>query len=484
VNTGELWPTAEEAGPRVRRMQTKLHQWATDDPGRRFCDLFNLVYHPDFLAVAWDRVKRNKGARTAGVDRIAPALVAASPDIVAALLADTREQLKSRMFTPLPVRERLISKAGQPGKVRRLGIPSTMDRLVQASLLLVLEPIFEVDFKPVSYGFRPRRRAQDAIAEIHYFGTKGYHWVFDADITACFDELAHCAVLDRVRRRVADKRVLALVKAFLKAGIMPEGGQVRDSVTGTPQGGLISPLLANIALTALDEHFCAKWDAHGTETRRYKHRKRGGATYRIIRYADDFAIMVNGSQAHAEALWEEVAQVLAPLGLRLSVAKSRVCHIDEGFVFLGFHIQRRRKRGTSKSHVYTYPSKKALASIMGKVRALTNRSRHKTLSDLLRQLNPVLRGWCNYFQYGVSTATFRYLDMFTWRRVTGWLRKRHKGINWKDLYRRFLTARPGNRPAEGKLMLFMAQQVPVTRYRWRANRIPTPWASVPTATTA
>jgi RNA-directed DNA polymerase len=484
VNTGELWPTAEEAGPRVRRMQTKLHRWATDDPGRRFDDLFNLVYHPDFLAVAWERVKRNKGARTAGVDRIAPALVAASPDIVAALLADTREQLKSRMFTPLPVRERLIPKAGQPGKVRRLGIPSTMDRLVQASLLLVLEPIFEVDFKPVSYGFRPRRRAQDAIAEIHYFGTKGYHWVLDADITACFDELAHCAILERVRRRIGDKHVLALVKAFLKAGIMSEGGQVRDPVTGTPQGGLISPLLANIALTALDEHFCAKWDAHGTDTRRYKHRKRGGATYRIIRYADDFAIMVNGSQAHAEALWEEVGQVLAPLGLRLSVAKSRVCHIDEGFDFLGFHIQRRRKRGTSKYHVYTYPSKKVLASIMSKVRALTNRSRHKTLSDLLRQLNPVLRGWCNYFQHGVSAATFRYLDMFTWRRVTGWLRKRHKGINWKDLYRRFLTARPGNRPAEGKVMLFMAQQVPVTRYRWRANRIPTPWVSVPTATTA
>lgn len=191
--------------------------------------------------------------------------------------------------------------------------------------------------------------------------------------------------------------------------------------------------------------------------------------------------MVHGSKAHAEALWEEVAAVLAPMGLRLSTTKTRVCHLDEGFVFLGFHIQRRRKRGTNKQYVYTYPSKKALASITGKVRALTNRSRHKTLTDLLRQLNSTLRGWCNYFRHGVSAATFRYLDMFTWRRVTRWLRKRHQGINWKTLYRRLLTARPGNRPAEGKVMLFMCQQVEVTRYRWRGHHIATPWSATATA---
>jgi RNA-directed DNA polymerase len=484
VNTGEPWPTPDEAWVRVRRMQAKLHQWATTDPGRRFSDLFNLVCHPDFLTVAWERVAGNKGARTAGVDRVAPALIAVSPDIVAALLADAREQLKSRTFTPLPVRERLIPKAGQPGKARRLGIPSTMDRLVQASLVLVLEPIFEADFKPVSYGFRPRRRAQDAIAEIHQFGIKGYHWVFEADITACFDELAHCAILARVGRRVGDKRVLALVKAFLKAGIMSEAGQVRDPGTGTPQGGSASPLLANIALSALDEHFCAKWDAHGAHWRRAAHRRRGGATYHIVRYADDFVIMVSGSEAHARALWDEVAQVLAPLGLRLSPAKTRVCHLDEGFVFLGFHIQRRRKRGTQRKYVYTYPSKKALLSITTKVRALTHRSRHKTLSDLLRQLNWALRGWCNYFRHAVSGATFHYLDQFAWRRVTRWLLNRHDGITWKDLYRRFLTGRPGRRPAEGKEVLFMAQKVEITRYRWRGYRIPTPWTSVRTAEAA
>jgi RNA-directed DNA polymerase len=285
-----------------------------------------------------------------------------------------------------------------------------------------------------------------------------------------------------VRRRVGDKRVLALIKAFLKAGIMSSDGHVRDSTTGTPQGGIASPLLANIALSVLDEHFCAKWDAHGAEWRRTAHRKRGGATYRIVRYADDFVIMVHGSKAHTDALWDEVAEVLAPLGLRLSETKSRVCHLDEGFVFLGFHIQRRRKRGTTKKYVYTYPSKKALLSITAKVRALTNRSRHKTLADLLRQLNWTLRGWCNYFRHGVSAATFRYLDQFAWWRVTRWLRKRHPGINWKTLNRRFLTARPGNRPAEGKVMLFMCQQVEVIRYRWRGTNIPSPWPSIETVT--
>lgn len=483
MNTGEPGPNADMAWLRVRRMQTKLHQWAADDPGRRFDDLYNLICHPDFLALAWDRVVGNKGARTPGVDWVIPAFIS-DPADVAAFLNDTREQLKTRTFTPLPARERMIPKAGQSGKFRRLGIPSARDRLVQAALVLVLEPIFEADFKPVSYGFRPKRRAQDAIAEIHYLGTgtRNYQWVFEADIAACFDELSHSAIMARVRRRIGDKRVLALVKSFLTAGIMSEAGQVRGTASGTPQGGIASPLLANIALSALDEHFCAK-DDHGTRWRREVHRKGGGAFYRIVRYADDFVIMVCGSKTHADALWDEVATVLTPLGLRLSESKTRVCHLDEGFDFLGFHIQRRRRKGTNTWTVYTYPSKKALLSILGKVRALTNRSRHRSLEDLLRQLNPVLRGWCNYFRHGVSKATFGYLDAFAWRRVAVWLRKRHKRITWKELYRRFLTGRPGHRPEENGIVMFDTTTVEVTRYRWRASNIPTPWTST-TATPA
>lgn len=475
MNTGEplAWPEPFEAERRVLRMQAKLHQWAAGDPGRRFDDLFNLVADPAFLVTAWERVRSNKGARTAGVDRVIPRFI--RPEETIPFLMGVRERVKTRTFRPLPVRQVMIPKGND--KFRALGIPAAADRCVQAALKLVLEPIFEADFKPVSYGFRPKRRAQDAIAEIHYFGSHTYRWVFEADITACFDEIDHTALLDRVRGRIEDKRVLLLVKAFLKAGIMARDGMVSDSVTGTPQGGILSPLLANVALSALDEHFCAKWDAHGTHQRRSEHRKRGGATYRIVRYADDFVVLVDGERHHAEALRDEAAAVLAPLGLRLSAEKTRVCHLDEGFDFLGFHIQRRTKAGTNRKYVYTYPSKKALASIVGKVRVLTNSARNESLADLLRQLNPVLRGWCNYFRHAAASGTFGYLDHYTWHRVARWLLKRHKGLTWKQLYRRHMTSGPWRRFTEDGTILFSPQETAITRYRWRATRIPTPWAN-------
>ncbi len=224
---------------RVSGMQAKLHRWAVADSGRRFDDLFNLVHDPTTLQMAFERVAGNTGARSPGVDGLTAADVEA--DIgVSRFLDDLRATLKDGSFRPLPVRQRSIPKPGGSGKVRSLGIPTVADRVVQAALKLVLEPIFEADFAPVSYGFRPRRRAQDAIAEIHVFGTHGYRWVLDADIEACFDRIDHLAPMDRVRLRVKDKRVLALVKAFLKAGVMTESGQYEDSHTGTPQGGILS----------------------------------------------------------------------------------------------------------------------------------------------------------------------------------------------------------------------------------------------------
>jgi len=380
-------------------------------------------------------VRGNRGKRSAGVDGIRPdAILSAEEEFLPRL----REDLKARQFAPLPVRERMIPKPGS-SKRRRLGIPTARDRTVQAALKLVLEPIFEADFKPCSYGFRPRRRAHDAIAEIHQFASRSYEWVLEGDIEACFDMIDHTALTDRVRHRVGDKRVLGLVKAFLRAGILSEDGHLRNTATGTPQGGILSPLLANIALSVLDEHFVQAWQTvSGTDNQRTKRRRSGLANYRIVRYADDFVVLVAGTEAHAQALREEVAAVLTPMGLRLSEAKTRVCHIDQGFDFLGFRIQRKRKRGTNKRVVYTYPSKKALASIVGKVRALTRRASHPTLAVLLRQLNPVLRGWCAYFRYGVSKATFGYLDQYTWHRVVRWIRKRHNRTKWAVLLRRYL----------------------------------------------
>jgi RNA-directed DNA polymerase len=477
VNIGDPLPDLVEAEHQVLAMQTKLHQWATSDPGRRFDDLFNLVCDPAFLVLAWSRVRGNKGGRTAGVDGIAPRSLSLD---AGELLDGLRENLKARRFTPSRVREKRIPKAS--GKSRRLGIPTAVDRTVQMSLKLVLEPIFEADFNPCSYGFRPKRRAQDAIAEIHFLGSRTYEWVFEGDIEACFDEIDHTALMSRVRDRIGDKRVLRLVRAFLKAGVLCEDASRRETITGTPQGGVLSPLLANIALSVLDEHFTRKWEALGPDWARARHRRAGNPTMRLVRYADDFVVMIAGSREDAKALKSEVTAVLAPMGLRLSEDKTRVCHIDEGFDFLGWRIQRRLRRGQAgRQAVYTYPSKKALASVMAKVRSLTARAKHRTLADLLISVNRVLRGWCNYFRHGVSSKTFSYLDHFTWWRIFGWLRKRHDGLNKQTLVRRHL---PGWKIRDGSIEMFRPQEIAIERYRYRGARIPTPWPSEATGSPA
>ena len=238
MNTDELESATYEAERRVLEIQAKLHRWARDDSHRRFDDLFNLVADPAFLLVAWDRVRGNKGAKTAGVDGATASSVALRTG-VEEFLDGLRASIKDRSFRPLPVRERTIPKAG--GKLRRLGIATITDRVVQASLKLVLEPIFEADFLPCSYGFRPNRRTHDAVAEVRFFTSKKYEWIVEGDIKACFDEISHCALLDRVRARVGDKRVLALVKALLKAGILGEDRVLRDTTAGTPQGSILTP---------------------------------------------------------------------------------------------------------------------------------------------------------------------------------------------------------------------------------------------------
>jgi RNA-directed DNA polymerase len=280
--------------------------------------------------------------------------------------------------------------------------------------------------------------------------------------------------MDRVRRRVGDKRVLDLVKAFLRSGILAEDGQTVGTKTGTPQGGILSPLLTNIALSVLDEHFVAAWETTMATSRdRQRRRRHGEANYRVCRYADDFVVMVSGTKAHAEALKDEVAGVLAPMGLRLSEEKTTVVHIDEGFTFLGFRIQRQAKRGSAKRFVYTWPSKKALASLMAKVRTITRQGTHISFADLVRQLNAALRGWTTYFRHGVSKATFGYLGNFTWHRVYHWLRRKHLHATWRDLRRRHLET--GSWSEQGGVVLFDCAAVPVTRYRYRGAAIPTPW---------
>jgi RNA-directed DNA polymerase len=459
-------------------MQAKLHRWAAADPGRRFDDLFNFVYDPATLIVAFDRVANNAGSRTAGVDGLTVAHVEQEIG-VSGFLDDLWAQLKTGTFRPVRVRERKIPKPGGSGKVRSLGIPTVTDRVVQAALKLVLEPIFEADFEPVSYGFRPKRRAHDAIAEIHKFGTHGYRWVLDADIEACFDRIDHVALMDRVRARVKDKRVCALVKAFLKAGVLTETGDHWDSPTGTPQGGILSPLLANIALSVLDEHVMEPWKPGGTMSTEYQRKKRranGLPTWRIVRYADDFVVMVHGSQADTEAIREDVAQVLAPMGLVLSQAKTRVVHMSDGFDFLGFHIRWKRKRGSNKWHVYTFIADRPIRSVKAKIRALTHRKSQQDPRSVVIRLNMIMRGWASYFKHAVAKFVFNSVSNFVWNRVVRMIRYRHRW-RWKDV-RDWLTDPTGRRWQQvvvDGIELFDMAKVPIVRYRHRGTKIPNPW---------
>lgn len=379
----------------------------------------------------------------------------------------------------------LIPKAN--GKLRKLGIPTITDRVVQASLKLVLEPIFEADFKPCSYGFRPNRRAQDAVAEIHYFASKprNYEWVLEADIRACFDEIDHNALMDRFRARIKDKKVCALVKAFLKAGLMTELGERQASWAGTPQGGILSPLLANIALSALDDHFDRQWNTDmGTEGKRRWRRKTGRANWRLVRYADDFVVMVAGGREHAEALREEVQAVLAPLGLRLAPEKTRVVHISEGLDFLSFNLRKRKQRGSPRWYVYTTVSKKATQAVKDKIRALTYRDARQgmELDELLVRVNQILAGWANYFRHAVAKRLFAAIDNFTWHRIMRWLRRKYEGkhrLGMPEMRRRFCDR--GWRFAWNGIVFTGAARVKVTRYRYRGYTIPTPWTPAPTA---
>ena len=329
---------------------------------------------------------------------------------------------------------------------------------------------------PCPYGFRPKRRAQDAIAEIHHFGARGYRWVLDADIEACFDSIDHTALMARVRLRVKDKRVLALVEAFLKAGVFTELGEFRDTLTGTPQGGIRSPLLADIALTVLDEHVMQPWKPGGamsTPGKRGYRRAKGRPTWRLVRYADDFVVLVHGSREDTEALREGVAVALAPLGLRLSPAKTQVVHMSDGFDFLGFRIRWKRKRGADQWYVCTFIAVRPVRSLKAKIRALTHKTSQQDFASVLTRLGQIMRGWANCFKYAVAKHTFSKLDACTWWRLVHMLRARH-GWNWGQV-RRHLAASGQWRIAADGVEYFRIEGVTVSRYTYRGNKIPTPW---------
>jgi RNA-directed DNA polymerase len=467
---------AKLAEERVLGWQTKLHRWAAEDEQARFGDLFNLVCDPATLLVAWERVKRNRGSRTAGVDGQTRARVEQMG--VEGVLAKLRRELKDGTYRPLPARERLIPK--RSGKLRSLGISSVRDRIVQTAAKLVLEPIFEADFCPTSYGFRPGRRSQDAIEQVRFFinAPRSYEWVIEGDVEDCFGSIHHGLLMEQVRRRVTDKRVLRLIRRFLAAGIMREHGSLAATPSGTPQGSGLSPLMANIALSVLDRHFENAWAARRWHSQRARDRAKGQPSYRMIRYADDFVVLVRGTEAQAHQVKEQTAEFMAErMRLTLSPEKTAITHVDDGFDLLGFRVKRAPWRG-KKRVAYTFPSQRALRAVIHRIKALTNRSTaNLSLDQLIHALNPILRGWANYYRHAASSRCFAYLSHYLWWRVIRWLRKKYPRLTWKQIRRRcwghHWTSREGTR-------LAWPDEVPVTRYRYRGHHIPSPWAATGT----
>lgn len=472
MNSDASWPLLQPAEARVLEHQRKLHRWARTEPDRRFGDVFNLVCDQATLVVAWERVASNRGARTAGVDAVTRHAIERNDGLLP-FLEGLRSSLRDGSFTPLPVRQTAIPKKG--GKTRYLGIPTLRDRVAQMALKLVLEPIFEADFDPSSYGYRPGRRAQDAIAEIHHLTSRpSYEWIIEGDIKACFDNVDHQVLMGLVEQRVKDRKVLRLVRTFLRAGVVQQHGGFAASLTGTPQGGIVSPLLANIYLSVLDRHFVRVWEQDMSPPwRRQQRRRKGLPNYRLLRYADDFIVLVHGERSDAEALRAEIGELLATkLRMTLSAEKTLVTHIDDGFDFLGFHIQ--RKRGSDgRQRVLTIPSKQALAAVMSKIKQATSRgTTSMRLGEVLRRINPILRGWAAFFRYGVSKQTFAYLGYYTWWRLLGWIRRKHPHLTWKQLRRRYFGA---DRICENGLVLYNPAKMRVARYRYRGAQISTPY---------
>jgi RNA-directed DNA polymerase len=460
---------------RVLDHQRKLHRWARAEPDKRFGDLFNLICDQATLLTAWERVAGNQGARTAGVDAVTRRHV--EEDIgVLPFLEELRSSLRDGSFTALPVRQVAIPK--KSGKLRLLGIPTLRDRVAQMALKLILEPIFEVDFYPSSYGYRPARRAQDAITEIHQLTSRSYEWVVEGDITACFDNVDHQVLMGLVAERVTDRKVLRLVRGFLRAGIVEQHGGFAASLTGTPQGGVASPLLANIYLSVLDRHFQKVWERDMSPRWRRQHRRRKGLpNYRLVRFADDFVVLVHGTKSDAETIRAQIGELLArQLKMTLSEDKTHITHIDDGFVFLGFRIQRRRRGRTRQRQdrrvVVTIPSKQALAGVMHKIKQATKTGTSRSVGQVLRKINPILRGWAAYFRYGVSKQTFSYLGWYAWWRMIYWIRRKHPHLTWKQIRRRYYGA---DRIREGTLVLYNPAKMRVERYRYRGAQITTPF---------
>lgn len=406
----------------VGEMQRKLSRWAEQDKEHRFFDLYHLLHDVTWLRLAHDRVAQNAGSMTAGCDGINMRLFDAELDENLASLA---LELKSETFEPRPVRRVCIPKPN--GKFRPLGIPSIKDRIVQEALRMVLEPIYEADFSQHSFGFRPNRRTMDAVKGVamHTIGQQRYYWIVEGDISSYFDTINHRRLVKLLRRRIRDEKIIRLVWKFLRAGVM-EGKLFRDTKLGTPQGGIISPLLANIYLHELDKYM-EKYTSLSEYRRHVRRTRLGLANFIYVRYADDFVVLCNGTKAEAEKMKEELFTVLqSSLRLKLSREKTKITHLNDGFKFLGFWIQRCPAQTGMKTKILI--PKEAKRKLLDKVRAATARPMHEhSVTTKILSLNRTLDGWCRYYQYtSRANADFHKISHQVYWCMAHWLGRKFR----------------------------------------------------------
>src|ERR1700688_4201689 len=391
---------------KVRQLQRRLWVCAKSSKTRRFHALYDRIHRSDVLWEAWRRVRSNGGA--AGSD--GETIQAIEQRGVETFLLEIEAALRAGRYRPYPVKRRYIPKGD--GKQRPLGIPTVRDRVVQAAAKIVIEPIFEADFQPSSYGFRPKKSATQALEAIREAGNRGHSFVVDADIQGYFDGIDRNTLMELVKERISDRRVLKMIRQWLEAGVM-EDGTVRETLAGTPQGGVISPLLANIYLNKLDRIWAARCSELGV----------------LVRYADDFVAMCRTESQAREAL-RRIGLVMDRLGLKLHPAKTRLVDLRRGkesFVFLGCTIRKKRsiQRNPRWHFMQRWPSPKATKKLRDRVRELTSKRRSgQDVKQIIAELTPVLRGWGNYFRTGTADREFNKMDRFVFRSLRRWQYRR------------------------------------------------------------